>query len=168
MSNYTEQDQDYAAAEGAAPHGFQFAQDQTGPLLNAAEADVFPDSAWVPVQGLLWLGYLTESFELFGHRFVIRTLTRGDRLAVSQLTKEWEETLGLADAYQAATVAASLAFVDDQPIAEIDKAADRLASIQRTFARVQDWYEPVVEAVFNRTVLLSNRQTAAFIALQSK
>jgi len=119
-----EQDQDYAAASEA-PHGFEFGGSVASPVLNPVEADEFPPAAKDAIDGLLWLGYLSEDFELFGHRFTIKTLTRGDRLAASLLTKEWEETLGLADAYQTATVAASLMAVDGQPIAELSPSANR-------------------------------------------
>ena len=161
-----EQDQDYSAA--SAPHGFQFGGAPGGAVLNAVEADEFPAASDEAISGLLWLGYLSEDFELFGHRFVIRTLTRGDRLAASLLTKEWEETLGLADAYQTATVAASLMAVDGQPIAELSPSANRQATIRATFTRVQEWYEPVIESLFERVTLLNGKQLSAFTALRSK
>jgi len=161
-----EPDQDLAAAD--APHGFAFGGDADRPLLNALPADEFPPASEEAINGLLWLGYLTDSFTLFGHQFTIKTLTRGDRLAVAQVTKEWEETLGMGDAYQTATVAASLAMVDGEPVMSLGPSPVRATEIRKAFERVQAWYEPVVEAVFARTVMLNNRQIAAFTALQSK
>ena len=160
-------DTDFAAAEEA-PHGFQFGERDGEAVLEPVTAPAFPSSAMEPVSGLLWLGYLAEDVPLFGHVFAIKTLTRGEKLAVASLTKEWEDTLGLSDAYQAATVAASLLSVDGQPVMELDPAADRSAAIARTFARVKGWYDPVLGALFERVNDLEQRQVAAFIALQSK
>jgi hypothetical protein len=159
-------DQNFAAAE--APPGFEFGERDGETVLEPIEASGFPDSAMEPVAGLLWLGYLTDSATLFGHSFVIKTLTRGEKLTVAILTKEWEETLGLADAYQAATVAASLLSVDSQPLVDLDPSADRAAAVGRTFDRVKGWYGPVLDALFERVNDLEQRQIAAFIALQSK
>jgi len=168
MTTSPEADQDYAAAEEA-PRGFQFGVDPAGgPVLNAVEAETFPDQSMEAVHGLLWLGYLSEEVHLFGHSFTIKTLTRGDRLVVSLITKDWEETLGMADAYQTAVVAASLLSYDGYPIADLNKNANRQQQIRSQFDVVREWYEPVVEALFEKVSLLSNRQTAAFLALQSK
>jgi len=167
MTTAPEADQDYGAAEG--PPGFQFGRDGEGiPVLNAVEADQFPDRAQDAVSGLLWLGYLTAEAHLFGHSFTLKTLTRGDRLSVSLITKEWEETLGMSDAYQAATVAASLLAYDGRPVADLDKRADRQQQIRTTFDVVRGWYDPVLEALYEQVVLLNNRQNAAFVALQGK
>jgi len=162
-----EPDQDLAAAE--APHAFQFGEAGGEPTLSPIEATSdFPDQAMDPVQGLLWLGYLTEEVWLFGHTFTIKTLTRGEKLAVALATKEWEDTLGLADAYQTVTVAAALMEVDHVPIASLDRGADRTAVVGQVFERVRGWYDPVVEALFERVIALEKRQVAAFMALQGK
>jgi hypothetical protein len=163
-----EPDQDYAAAE--APHGFAFGRGEDGaPALSPVQqSDEFPAASQEAVDGLLWLGYLTDEFPLFGHRYAIRTLTRGDRLAIALVTNEWAGTLGEADAYQTATVAAALLAVDDEPIADLDMAADPAERVRRSFARVKKWYDPVVEELFQRVAVLNQKQLAAFARLQSK
>lgn len=167
MSQHDYEDQDYRAAE--APHGFEFGGTPDAPVLNAVEtADTFPSDSMEAINGLIWLGYLSDSFALFGHHFVVRTLTRGDRLAVTLLTKEWEDTLGMADAYQTAVVAAALVEVDGHPLTEIVPRPDRTEQIRANFGLVRTWYEPVVEAVFERVARLNVRQEAAFTALQAK
>src|SRR5574340_294822 len=143
-----EPDQDYTAAE--APLGFAF--NEAGDALEAVEADKFPERSMEPVEGLLWLGYLSEDLELYGHRFTIRTLTRGDKLIVTLMVKEWEETLGAADAYETATVAASLVAIDGDPRTIITRSGDRTASIRRNFEEVKGWYEPMINTLFERVM----------------
>jgi hypothetical protein len=167
MSEHDFEDQDYRAAE--APHGFEFGGTADEPVLNAVQtAESFPSDSMEAINGLVWLGYLADTFGLFGHSFTLRTLTRGDRLTVTLLTKEWEETLGMADAYQTAVVAAALVEVDGQPLTSVIPRANRQEQIRANFGMVQDWYEPVVEALFERVAQLNLRQQAAFTALQAK
>lgn len=159
-----EPDVDFSAAE--APSGFQFSPD--GTTLNAIESDKFPPNVSQDVEGLLWLGYLTDTFDLYGHRFVIKTLTRGERLIVSQLVKEFENTLGLADAYETAQIAASLVMIDGMPLADIEPGEDPSRRIRENFERVKKWYDPVLAQLSERIVALNMRQAQAFIAFRSK
>lgn len=157
-----EPDSDFGLAN--APPGFEFDQEN----LNAVEADTFPPQIQVDVDGLMWLGYLTDSFELFGHSFTIRTLTRGERLAISQLTKEYEDTLGMADAYQTAVVAASLIVIDGRPLIDLEMNTSTMSRIRQNFEIIQKWYDPVIEALYERVGQLTIRQQIAFVELQSK
>lgn len=158
-----EPDQDFSLA-GQQPRGFEF----DGEALNAVEVDAFPEDIQQDVDGLMWLGYLSDSFELFGHQFTIRTLTRGERLAITQLTKEYEETLGMADAYQTAVVAASLMVIDGRPLADLQPGGKVISRIRENFDIVQKWYDPVIEALYERVGQLNVRQQVAFVELQSK
>jgi hypothetical protein len=45
----------------------------------------FPPEIREDVEGLLWLGYLEDSFDFCGHQFVIRTL-RGDEELLAGLS----------------------------------------------------------------------------------
>lgn len=159
-----EPDVDFSLAE--APHGFEFSPD--GGRLNVMEADSFPANIHEDVDGLLWLGYLTDDFTLWGHKFVIKTITRGERLIVAQLTKEFEDTLGMADAYEAAQVAAALIAIDDTPLADIVPGTDQGVRIRANFERIKGWYDPVLATLFERVVALNLRQQQAFLAFQSK
>jgi len=159
-----EPDQNFAMANQ--PHGFQF--DVDAQVLNAVEADEFPPEVKQDVDGLMWLGYLTDSFDLYGHSFVIRTLTRGERLAITQITKEYEETLGMADAYQTAIVAASLMSIDGKPLVDLHKGSNPLHRIKENFELVQKWYDPVIESLYERISQLMVRQQIAFTELRSK
>src|SRR6478609_10951624 len=146
MSTTFEPDQDLGAAE--APHGFIVNEERDS--FEPVEAPAFPPVSADPVEGLLYLGYLTDSFVLFGHRFTLKTLTRGERLAVSQVSQEWDETLGAAVAYQAAFVAASVMEVDGLPMTQLGRESDPLARVRAAFERVKGWYDPVVEELFAR------------------
>lgn len=160
-----EPDQDFSLA-GQQPRGFAF--DTDAQTLNVVEAEAFPEDIQRDVDGLMWLGYLSDSFELFGHQFTIRTLTRGERLAITQLTKEYEETLGMADAYSTAIVAASLMVIDGRPLADLQPGKSAISRIRENFDLVQKWYDPVIEALYERVGQLTVRQQVAFVELQSK
>jgi hypothetical protein len=160
-----EPDQDFGAAE--APQGFVLNQGGTDWAPSDPPGPEFPAISAEPVEGLLYLGYLTEDVRIFGHHFLVKTLTRGERLAAALVAKEWEETLGAADAYQTAVVAASLAMVDGESVSGLGPG-DPVERVRRQFTTVRQWYEPVVEALYEASAILAQRQTAAFLELQGK
>lgn len=149
-----------------APRGMQFTEEAGDNLVNAIPADQFIDQEGI--EGLLWLGYLTDTFDLYGHTFVVRTLTRGERMACTLVAKEWEDTLGMAAAYETATVAAALQFIDGEPFQPQLQSTDPQYRIKQNFLRVQNWYEPVVQALGRKIQLLHIRQIEAFNELESK
>lgn len=148
-----------------------FGRDKQGGVLNIAPADTFGPGVSADVEGLLFLGYLTDHFELWGHSFTIRTLRRGERLAIAQIVQDWENTLGYADAFQTAYVAACMMEVDNRPLAmplEPGEEKRPLTWIRRNFEIVNRWFDPVIEQVYEKYSNLLNRQTLAFIELQGK
>jgi len=145
--------------------------EETGALLvNAVEADEFDPRHSNDVEGLLFLGKLTHNAEIFGHSFILKTLTRGERLATSLIVKEYEGTLGEADALQTATVAASILTVDGRPpsFALTPEENSPLARIRANFAVVTTYYDPIIETLWAEYGNLLIRQVAAFQAMQGK
>jgi hypothetical protein len=69
-----------------------------------------------PFHGLAYLGALTNTFEWLGHKFVIRTLTADEELAVALLIKEWEGTIGAQRAYVMAVGALSCVSIDNDAL----------------------------------------------------
>ena len=137
-------------------------------VSNPAPVEDFDPQHKEAVEGLLWLGYLTSTFTLHGHKFTIKTLTRGERLAVTQVAKPYEETLGLAMAITTATVAACLVMVDDQPFNPSLGPVALTTRIEDNFRIISDWYDPVIEGIVREYNNLTIKQTAAFTELQSK
>src|SRR5882672_2867157 len=82
-----EPDVDFAALEGVA--------EQVG-AYNQQGNEQFSEQISQDVEGLLYLGYLTTDVQVYGHHFTLKTLTRGERLAVAQVTKEYQDTLSLS------------------------------------------------------------------------
>ena len=69
-----------------------------------------------PFEGLLWLGYLSKEFSLYGHRFLIETPTEVERLMLGEILAPYQGTLAQESAYVSATVAAYLVKVDGQDL----------------------------------------------------
>lgn len=164
-----EPDADFSAA-GDLPLGFERIETEDGDVLvNAQKADEFDPRHANDVEGLLFLGYLTDEFELFGHTFIIRTLRRGERLACALVVKEWEETLGIGDALETAYVSASLMSVDGRALtAPLGPSENPIVRIRSNFGQVSKWYDYVVESIYQRYSALLVRQHAAFTELEGK
>lgn len=96
---------DTSGADGAAG-GNTEAQDQKEP------PPAFDERHRESFTGLLYLGALSDTFTIWGHEFVIRTLTTEDIAEVGLLTKPYEGTLAANAVYQAATLAAALVTID--------------------------------------------------------
>jgi len=159
-----EPDVDY----GQAPFGMSL----NDGITNIKPAvDDFDERHSQDLEGLLFLGYLTDDFEVYGHRFSIRTLRRGEKLAITQIASEYENTIGLADALQTACIAGSIMMVDGRPLSiplSNQENRDPGTWIRRNYNIVSEWFDPVIEAVYEKYSFLQVRQTTAFLELQGK
>lgn len=147
-------------------------EDPTAP--RPEDADSFKPEIAEAVSGLMWLGYLTDSFSLWGHEFTIKTLRSGEELCVTQLINQFKETLGLDRAFTIAYVAASLVTVDGETfVSQLGEGhIHRLAQIRQAFDKISNtetgWYYPLVEAIYQRYSVLSFKQASAFAAVELK
>lgn len=145
--------------------------EETGELLaNPVEADEFDPRHANDIEGLLFLGRLTHRCEVFGHTFILKTLTRGERLATTLVTHEYEDSLGVADALQTALLAAAIVSVDGRPVS-VPLSPDEnepLPRIRKNFTIVQKWYDPILEALYAEYGNLLLRQAGAFAELSGK
>lgn len=152
--------------------GLHLSNDDEGNLLvNAEKNDEFDPRIRDDVEGLLFLGRLTHDFDLYGHSFTIRTLTRGERLAAAQFVREYEDTLGIADALQTAYLALAIMLVDGRPLSiqlEDSRSQEIENRLRTNFAIVQRWYDPVIEAIYAEYSNLLVRQNIAFQELEGK
>ena len=156
-----------------APVGYQVDRDDESgqPFLNAEKADEFDAKIHNDIEGLLYLGYLTSDIEVFGHRFTIKTLRRGERLACGLLVKEYEDTISMGDALESVYVAACIVALDGRPLSAAlspDEERDPMQRIRANFERVVKWYDPVVEAIYYEFSNLLLRQAQAFGELELK
>lgn len=160
---------DFESDQDFSQFGLQLANAEDGQLLvNAEKNDEFDERIRTDVEGLLFLGRLTHDCEIYGHSFTLRTLTRGERLAVAQFVREYEDSLGLADALQTSYLALAVMLLDGRPlsIALEDERPD--VRLRRNFEIVQKWYDPVIEAVYAEYSNLIVRQNIAFQELEGK
>lgn len=72
----------------------------------------FPEQVREDVDGLIWLGYLEDSFDFCGHDFVIRTLRGDEELNAGLVCKEYTDQIGQDRAYVWATISLALVSVD--------------------------------------------------------
>jgi hypothetical protein len=129
--------------------------------------DEFPEEVREDVEGLAWLGYLEDSFDLFGHSFVVRTLKGDEELLAGLLTKDYESTMTQGKAFAWANVALSLVSVDGDEDFCPEIGPDRQANARARFNYcVQNWYWILANEIFNRLLILGNRQVNAARAVR--
>lgn len=134
-------------------------------------ADEFPPEIHQDVMGLLYLGSLTKECEVLGHRFVLKTLTSGEELALGQIVHEYGDTLVQAKAFTIATIAAAIVTVDGNPIVGSlgPEYSNTITTIRKKFEYIRDkWYWPVIEMLYMQYSGLVIRQAVAFQALEGK
>lgn len=160
---------DYEPEADFGSFGITLANNPDGALLvNAEKNEEFDPGISNDVEGLLLLGKLTADCELYGHTFTLRTLTRGERLAIAQFVQDYEDTLGLADAMQTAYLAQAIMIVDGRPLSIALGDESPEARLRRNFEIVQKWYDPVIEALYREYSQLLVRQSIAFRELEGK
>ena len=106
----------------------------------------FPEKWKTPFEGLLYLGYLEKEVEIPFHKFVVRTLTSGEKINISLITSDLSDTLGYGRAYRAAVVAAGLSLVDGQKLVVAEKDVDILR--QKYHYVTSSWHDPVIDILF--------------------
>ena len=102
--------------------------------------------------GLLYLGRLQETISLFGHTFVIKTLTTEELAEIGLIVKRYSGTNAENAVYQAAVVAASVVSVDGQPLpgAITVDASEELTTVKFPYV-LRNWLPPVREALYNKS-----------------
>ena len=114
--------------------------------MSTDHTNAFPEKWKSPFEGLLYLGYLEDEVEIPFHKFVVRTLTSGEKIKISLITAELSDTLGYGRAYRAAVVAAGLISVDGQKLIISEKDVDTLT--QRYNYVINSWHDPVIDILF--------------------
>jgi hypothetical protein len=129
--------------------------------------DEFPDDIREDVEGLIWLGHLEDDFEFAGHRFTIRTLKADEELYAGLLAKEYLDTMSQAKAWAWANIALCLVAVDGDEHFVPEIGPDRETNARGKFRYVTSkWYWVVGDHIFNRYLLLSERQLRAVEAVR--
>lgn len=124
--------------------------------IDPLGAETFPEQWKAEFEGLLYLGYLRKQVDAIPfHRFIIRTLTVNDKLEVSLITKEYQDTLGYGRAYRAAVVAAGLESVDGRELISASRGTNTFR--QKFEYVVNNWYDPVIDLLYREIDDLEGR-----------
>jgi hypothetical protein len=136
-------------------------------MTDTSSLATFPPEVRLAVDGLMYLGYLTDSFSFAGHKFSIRTLYGNEELLADKLVKEYIETTGQARAYAWSRVALALISVDGREDFCPPIGPDEWEYAQGRFQYVTSkWFWPLGEYIFNRFAELQQRQVEAIRAVQ--
>lgn len=119
-------------------------------------------------EGLVFLGALLHSFEWVGHRFVIRTLSSSDLLAVPMVIKPWEGTIGHPKAYAIAMAALAVVSVDGQelPIPVGDGQGEYSWAFQRFNYVKANWFQFTIDKVYSEYMALEAKAQAVIEAME--
>jgi hypothetical protein len=115
--------------------------EQTAPALSQ-----FPERWQADYIGLIYLGYLEEEVQIPHHKFLIRTLTVGEKIQVSRIVKDVQDTLGFNRAYKAAVVAAGLLSVDGMPIVTPEKNKPLVRDKYEYV--ICEWHDMIVDLLY--------------------
>jgi len=136
--------------------------------MESFENDNFPDEVAEDVDGLLWLGFLEDSFEFCGHDFVIRTLRLEEEMVAGLAAKDFKETISQAKAWVAAQVGMALVSVDGD-----ENFCPQAGPNKKDFARARfqyvsrNWYEPTINYIYVKYVELLDRQEAVLREMEN-
>lgn len=128
--------------------------------------DLAPD-VHAAVDGLIYLGELTEEVTFCGHTFGLRTLRADEEIAAAKVVEPFKDTVKAADAWAAANVALALTHVDGDesfcPAAGPSKSSYALARFQYI---TSNWYQPTIDFLFGAYARLLDKQIEAIRAVQ--
>lgn len=94
------------------------------------------------------IGHLSKTFEWFGHKFEIRTLSIEEELAIGQLVKEYKDSITEEKAVAVAIAAASLISINDRLFKPRFDENAIVESIKDKFIYIKkNWHWPVVERI---------------------
>jgi hypothetical protein len=124
---------------------------------------VFDERYKEAFHGLAFLGKLSETFEWFGHKIIIRTLNTDAELALAQVIKPWENTSFYQRAYIAAVVACAVETVDGKglptPLGEEDNTY-AWAQLRFDYVKAR-WFRPTIDTIYGKYLELEGRAREA-------
>lgn len=137
------------------------------PVVQEESVDTFPPEIQLDVDGLVWLGHLSEEVKFCGHTFELRTLKGDEDLAAGIVAKDYLETLGQGRAFAWAKLAFALVSIDGHNEWSPQLGPDKTAFGHQRFKYLtENWYWPVAQYLYEELVLLEQRQLAALGAMQ--
>lgn len=108
--------------------------------------------------GLVHIGALSRTVDVFGHRIKLRTLKRNELLAIGEITRPYLATLSEAKAYTTAVVSMAIMTVDGRelPTLPLGDGSQIVSWAQSRFDWVGDqWHDTVVDVIYNHYLVLA-------------
>jgi len=96
--------------------------------------------------GLAYLGHLEAEVNIPYHNFVVRTLTTGEKIKITEMLGHLEPYQGYGRAHRAAVAAAGLLLVDGQPLLVGSRKIDALS--QKYQYIIDNWHDYVIESIY--------------------
>lgn len=116
----------------------------------------FPEDWKKEFEGLTYIGALSSTIKLTNyHTFTIRTLLPAEKIEISIILKDLEDSMGYGRGYRAAVVAASVTLVDGKPIMAFDKNNSPIR--EKYDYVINTYYDPVIDAVYSEVDKLEGR-----------
>lgn len=148
--------------------GREEGEEKQVPEVIEEELPEFDPAYRQPFKGLLYVGALTKTFELFGHHFTIATPTQTERLQIGQVIEPFQSTVTAEIAYQTALVAAYLVGIDGQKLPEPVVSNPKETALHDRFRWVsENLRRPVLDRVFDECLRL-DRQVDDVLAAMGK
>jgi len=128
----------------------EFEEDEEDSTLNE-----FDDRWQRDFVGLTYLGRLEARVDIPFHSFTVRTLKTGEKIKVTAMIKDLEDSLGYGRAYRAAVVAAGLMEVDGDTFLVGSK---KVESITQKYKYItENWHDFVVDLLYEKINDLEGR-----------
>lgn len=126
----------------------------------------FDEKHRMKFRGMLYVGALTDQFELFGHSFTIATPSETERLQIGLVMQPYQATMTAEIAYQNALVAAYLVDIDGRKLPEpITTDPKDVALLHRFKWVTNNLRRVVVNALFDRCLMLDKQVDEVLAAM---
>jgi hypothetical protein len=140
--------------------------DNRQPDQQVNEAKAFDERHKEPFTGLLFLGYLEDTFTIWGHTFRIATPSQMERIQLGQLHQPYAGTLASEIAYQTILVATYLREVDHERLPEPVVMDPTQNGVRDRFRWVADnLRSAVIDELFSRCLALDGQVRAVLGAM---
>lgn len=118
----------------------------------------FDEKHRMKFRGMLYVGALTDQFELFGHSFTIATPSETERLQIGLVMQPYQATMTAEIAYQNALVAAYLVDIDGRKLPEPVTTDPKDVALLHRFKWVTaNLRRAVVNRLFERCLVLDKQ-----------
>jgi hypothetical protein len=128
------------------------------PVVPEEDVPEFDPKFKQPFTGLLYVGALTKTFELYGHSFTIASPTQTERLQMGQVIEPFQGTVTGEIAYQSALVAAYLVDIDGKKLPQAIMIDPKETALHDRFKWVnENLRRPVIDKIFEECLVLDSK-----------